>query len=144
MGKPQAHDLFLFSNIDGQFLSQDPFPFHESLTQVDAISPWKPYDFSNIFSPTIGSLQTEFQAEGSVQSTMDPLVADAFSNAAKPENLTTPCSLAFSLITKNNLKGFSAAELDIKLRVGYRKALMPSEGCRVDNKVLFSVLAEIS
>lgn len=57
---------------------------------------------------------------------------------------TTLCSLAFSLILKNNLKGYSAADLDLKLRVGYRYGSTLSEGCRVDNQILINVLAEIS
>ncbi|KAF2229315.1 hypothetical protein EV356DRAFT_456047, partial [Viridothelium virens] len=56
---------------------------------------------------------------------------------------TTLCSLAFSLIFMNNSKGYSIADLELKLRKGYKHGATSSEGCRIDNKVLFSVLAEI-
>jgi hypothetical protein len=32
----------------------------------------------------------------------------------------------------------------LKLRAGYRNGFVVTEGCRVRNKILFSVLAEIS
>ncbi|KAF2106199.1 hypothetical protein BDV96DRAFT_337192 [Lophiotrema nucula] len=57
---------------------------------------------------------------------------------------TTLCSLAFSLITTNNRKGIDPMQLEVRLRAGYRPGPTPSDGCRVDNKVLFTVLAEIS
>ena len=81
------------------------------------------------------------------QSTMDALMTEAFSNAVTAEDVsdtTTLCSWAFALVLKSNLKGYSAADLDIKLRVGYRNGATPTEACRVDNKVLLNVLAEIS
>jgi len=57
---------------------------------------------------------------------------------------TTLCTLAFSLVLTNNLKGYTADYLDAKMRSGYICGSNPSEGCRISNKVLFSVLAEIS
>ena len=77
---------------------------------------------------------------------MDALMTKAFSNEVTVEDVsdtTTLCSWAFSLVIKSNLKGYSAADLDLKLRVGYRHGATPTEGCRIDNKVLLSVLAEI-
>jgi hypothetical protein len=56
---------------------------------------------------------------------------------------TTLCTTAFSLVLESNRKGFSATDLDLKLRVGYRFSATPLEGCRVDNHVLLDVLAEI-
>ena len=56
---------------------------------------------------------------------------------------TTLCTTAFSLILESNRKGLSATDLDLKLRVGYRFSATPLESCRVDNQVLFDVLAEI-
>jgi hypothetical protein len=69
--------------------------------------------------------------------------AEATLTSEKSEN-TTLCSIAFSMIMKNNRKGYDAAELDLKLRAGYRNCIMWSDGCRIENKTLFKVLAEIS
>ncbi|KIW01241.1 uncharacterized protein PV09_07285 [Verruconis gallopava] len=69
---------------------------------------------------------------------------DAFTqrpNAVQSD--TTLCSAAFSLITMINRKGYNAADLDLKLRAGYRNGHAISDGCRVDNGVLLRVLTEI-
>lgn len=57
---------------------------------------------------------------------------------------TTLCSLALPLVMTNNRKGYSPVDLEIRLRAGYRCGIVASEGCRIENKVLFNVLAEIS
>lgn len=57
---------------------------------------------------------------------------------------TTACKIAASLITINNAVGYSAEELDSKLQVGYLVAGIGDEDCRILNRVLFAVLAEIS
>lgn len=57
---------------------------------------------------------------------------------------TTLCSTAFFLVMRNNRKGYTVADLDLRLRAGYRYGSTASEGCRVKNNVLFDVLAEIS
>jgi hypothetical protein len=56
---------------------------------------------------------------------------------------TTLCSFAFSLFMKNNNKGYTTADLELKLRAGYKCGATATGGCRVDNKILFRVLAEI-
>lgn len=56
----------------------------------------------------------------------------------------TLCSWALSLVLKNNVKGYSAADMDLNLRVGYIYGATPTEGLRIDNKILLNVLAEIS
>jgi hypothetical protein len=77
------------------------------------------------------------------------------STAAQSDNLfpvseynnsdgTTACKIAASLITINNAVGYSAEELDSKLQVGYLVAGIGDEDCRILNRVLFAVLAEIS
>jgi hypothetical protein len=114
---------------------------------VDTVLSWEPFDFPISPTPALESLQTGIQAESLVQLTGDTLSKELFTNTIPADdvlNRTTLCSSAFSLVLKNNLKGYSTADLDLKLRVGYRCGAAPSEGCRVDNKVLFSVLAEIS
>ncbi|KAL4786404.1 hypothetical protein BJX76DRAFT_118070 [Aspergillus varians] len=57
---------------------------------------------------------------------------------------TTVCAVALELVMKCNAKNLSISELDRLLRCGYRSARFQWEGCRVDNQVLFAVLAEIT
>ncbi|KAH8688901.1 hypothetical protein GQ44DRAFT_765631 [Phaeosphaeriaceae sp. PMI808] len=137
----------ILSSADAEAPIQDALQFFESLTQVDAVLSWEPFDFPNTSTPALEPLQSDIQAESLVQLTGDTLRTEAFSNTIPAEDVsdtTTLCSSAFSLVLKNNPKGYSAADLDLKLRVGYRCGATPSEGCRVDNKILFNVLAEIS
>ncbi|KAH8693647.1 hypothetical protein BGW36DRAFT_383451 [Talaromyces proteolyticus] len=56
---------------------------------------------------------------------------------------TTLCTVAIQIVSLCNKKNLNLLELDSKLRHGYRNARAPLEGCRVDNWVLLSVLAEI-
>ncbi|GKZ37423.1 hypothetical protein AbraIFM66950_008973 [Aspergillus brasiliensis] len=56
---------------------------------------------------------------------------------------TTVCAVALELVMNCNTKNLSILELDMRLRCGYRSARFQWEGCRVDNQVLFAVLAEI-
>lgn len=56
---------------------------------------------------------------------------------------TTLCSVAYSLILQYNRKGLNIVDLDLKLRAGYRMGSI-MEGCSLDNKLLFQVLADIS
>jgi hypothetical protein len=44
----------------------------------------------------------------------------------------------------NNAIGCSAEELESRLRVGYLATGIANEDCRILNRVLFAVLAEIS
>jgi hypothetical protein len=57
---------------------------------------------------------------------------------------TTACPIAFRLILQNNARGYSIARLESKLLAGYQIAGNESDSCRILNKVLFAVLAEIS
>ncbi|KAL5356940.1 hypothetical protein BJX96DRAFT_143647 [Aspergillus floccosus] len=57
---------------------------------------------------------------------------------------TTVCAVALELVMSCNTKNLSISELDMRLRCGYRSARFQWEGCRVDNRVLFAVLAEIT
>ncbi|KOC14696.1 hypothetical protein AFLA70_334g001021 [Aspergillus flavus AF70] len=56
---------------------------------------------------------------------------------------TTVCAVALELVMSCNTKNLSISELDMRLRCGYRSARFQWEGCRVDNQVLFAVLAEV-
>lgn len=57
---------------------------------------------------------------------------------------TTACRIAASLIISNNAIGYSAQQLESRLQVGYRVTGIANEDCRILNRVLFAVLAEIS
>ncbi|KAM0709327.1 hypothetical protein Q7P35_003365 [Cladosporium inversicolor] len=57
---------------------------------------------------------------------------------------TTACPIAFSLILQNNVRDYSFARLESKLLAGYQTPGSQGDGCRIHNKVLFAVLAEIS
>lgn len=108
------------------------------LSQTDVPLPWEFPDFH------AASASSHVEQFGQV--TMDALMTEAFSNAVTADDVsdtTTLCSWAFSLVLKSNLKGYSAADLDFKLRAGYKHGVTPTEGCRIDNKVLLNVLAEI-
>lgn len=143
----QKNHTPILSNIDAEAPIQDALQFFENLTQVDEVLSWEPFDFPNTSTAALMSLQTDIQTESLVQLTEDTLRTEACSNTIPAEDVsdtTTLCSAAFSLVLKNNLKGYSAADLDLKLRVGYRCGTASSEGCRVDNKILINVLAEIS
>lgn len=57
---------------------------------------------------------------------------------------TTACTIAMSVITQNNAKGYSTTELELRLLPGYLMTQSDNEDCRIRNRVLFAVLAEIS
>lgn len=59
-------------------------------------------------------------------------------------DLTTSCTIALGVITQNNTKGYSTAELESRLLPGYLMAQGANEDCRIRNRVLFEILAEIS
>ncbi|KAH7120886.1 hypothetical protein B0J11DRAFT_51280 [Dendryphion nanum] len=131
-------------DIDQHFLSTN-----KGSTQEDTFPPCELFDFSAFDTLDIELLQTRPQPQSEALAQF----AEESSAMGIPElamsmeetlDKTTLCSLAFSLILKNNVRGYSTADIDLKLRVGYRDAATPFEGCRVDNKVLFTVLAEIS
>lgn len=61
-----------------------------------------------------------------------------------PDDRSMLCSAAYELIMKHNKKGYDDFHLNIKLCGGFMKGRTPLEGCRVENNVVFSVLAEIS
>jgi hypothetical protein len=107
------------------------------------------WEFSDLFTASTCAsevLQMDVQAESSNHLNMESLLAQAFGDVLTTEvvsDTTSLCSWAFSLVIKNNSKGYSAADLDLKLRMGYRHGATPTEGCRIDNKTLLNVLAEI-
>jgi hypothetical protein len=73
----------------------------------------------------------------------DPISLVTQLQTASPEGLT-PCSVAYSLAYQYNRKGHEPAYLDFRLYVGYRECAVVGDGCAVENKILFGVLADIS
>lgn len=61
-----------------------------------------------------------------------------------PSENVMVCSTALSMIFRHNRKGLSLAELQKKLRPGMRSPSDDSTECRVDESVLFKVLADIA
>ncbi|PYH76445.1 hypothetical protein BO82DRAFT_407147 [Aspergillus uvarum CBS 121591] len=57
---------------------------------------------------------------------------------------TTLCAIADELITQYNTRGVELDEIRRKLWAGFSKGLTTEEGCRVQNRILFQVLDEIS
>jgi hypothetical protein len=72
-------------------------------------------------------------------STSTPTTVDQYSS-----DCSTACSIAFSMILSNNKRGYKLIDLESRMRAGYQNATIPGEECRVLNKVLFEVLAEIA
>lgn len=65
-------------------------------------------------------------------------------DAGDPSESTTACSIAFSMVLTNNKRGYEFIDLESRMRAGYQYGNVPGEECRVLNKVLFEVLAEIT
>lgn len=65
-------------------------------------------------------------------------------NETAREDRTMLCSIAYRLISQLNKRQYDDSKIDLKVRCGFRLGRTPSEGCRVDNEVLFAFLAEIS
>lgn len=117
--------------------TQDLF---ESLLQSQTLSMWdysSSLTYSQIAEPGGDTLQQASEQLLQPRNPEQELTDDA-------PTTTTLCSVAFSMIVKNNRKGYSQPELDLKLRAGYKCGLSASGACRVENKILFQVLAEIS
>jgi hypothetical protein len=57
---------------------------------------------------------------------------------------STLCSVAFSLVRQHNKRGVDMIEIGIRLWNGFIKGGVDGDGCKVENKLLFSVLEYIS
>lgn len=90
------------------------------------------------------SLPTE-QAPADLSMTEDlaGMIRRTDSTAGSVNNETTLCSIAFHLVVQCNKSGKDVLELETKLRYGYKMPALPGEGCRVDNRTLLAVLAEL-
>jgi hypothetical protein len=62
----------------------------------------------------------------------------------QPGETSTICSIALSLIFQYNYKGLSMAKLQTQLKPGMRAPSGASGECRIEDSVLFKVLADIS
>lgn len=76
--------------------------------------------------------------------TIDQCFLDTVVNLTSAEESSTVCSSALSLIFRHNRKGLSMAALQEKLRPGMIAASGASSECRIEDSVLFKVLAEVS
>ena len=77
---------------------------------------------------------------------IDPLVLNDFNCQASTNTAsrdTTLCSTAYELVSQHNNKGIDMIEIGIRLSNGFRKGDGDS-GCRVENKLLFDLLDDIS
>jgi hypothetical protein len=113
------------------------------------MQPWDFFDYSASLTSSSIFWQTHDDPESLEHSTITAgsLMTEALRNGVKAEDIsetTSFCSWAFSLVLRNNAKAYSVADLHLKLQMGYRFGATPTEGCRVDNKTLLTVLAEIS
>ncbi|USP73577.1 hypothetical protein yc1106_00851 [Curvularia clavata] len=107
---------------DTLILEQDSL----DLSQTDASLPWDLIDFSAASTSVSESAEANFHIQQ-----LGDLAQDAFStkesgNVENTSDTTTLCSWAFSLVLKSNRKGYSVADLDLKLRVGYRCGATPN------------------
>lgn len=59
---------------------------------------------------------------------------------AQKECDTTLCTVAYEMIRQHNKKGVDMIEIGIRLWNGFVKGDRDDEGCKVENKLLFSVL----
>ncbi|TAQ90593.1 hypothetical protein B7494_g1084 [Chlorociboria aeruginascens] len=65
-------------------------------------------------------------------------------SGSKSERDTTLCSVAYELVRQHNHRGLDMIDIGIRLWDGFRKGSKDDEGCKVENKLLFSVLEYIS
>jgi hypothetical protein len=85
-----------------------------------------------------------------LQSSLDVILGDFGSSVQNTEDsdesdkVTTLCSIAYRLAFQCNKRGLGDVELNVRMQHGFRPGRNSTEGCRVDNRVLLSVLSEIS
>jgi hypothetical protein len=147
LGEQRAPSSFLRAGAESESAVYDPPDFLQNPLGIESIPPWELVDLSTNQGSDIGALESMIDLQTLEQPRPNVPGAEALESPVQPEDIsegTTLCSFAFSLVMKNNKKGYNTADLDLKLRAGYRSGATTSGGCRVDNKILFRVLAEIS
>ena len=143
--EPKEQNESLLPTQENSF-SPNGLQWFGSPVDMNAFPSWEEFDSSSLETRDLGLSQTDKRFDPLTSFAESNPFNESSNNAALGEvsDNTTLCSLAFSLVLKNNRKGYSTTDLDIRLRVGYRLGETILEGCRIDNKILFSVLAEIS
>jgi hypothetical protein len=131
----------MFSSPDVEVGRSATRRYSKRLTLFDATLLWEMFN-----SPAKStSISESMEASNHFGAAEDRLAVEVGSKTMTPcteSAMTTLCTTAFSLVLESNRKGNSAKELDLKLRVEYKFSAIPLNGCRVDNNVLFEVLAE--
>jgi hypothetical protein len=145
--KPILSPLEAYLNLD----AVDPtlLPQQENRLMSPHLVEIVPFEASIDSSNYFGNIESTWHVHGS--SPITSIAAqgendiDTVEGSKIPwdEEDTTLCSVAFPLIMSSNRKGYSTADLDFKLRVGYRYKHATHEGCRIDNRILLRVLTEI-
>lgn len=78
-----------------------------------------------------------------------PRFCDTFLTYFEPTLLPTPdnsvlCSQARDLVDQYNISGQDIQDISFRLAAGFAPEINPGEGCRVDKRLLFEVLNDIS
>lgn len=129
------------------------FPYDSPLSDNQAACP-PSASTSAVGAPVVSQIHDETVAFPYVSPLSDnqaarpesasPLITGDFGhlNAAKSDSATTLCSVAYDLVRQHNKKGVDMMEICIRLYNGLIKG-DEGEGCKVENKLLFSVLEYI-
>lgn len=114
-------------------------------SQSTDLNTWLDYPIPNFYDPTVLERQSQTRLLEHLpldnQSTTRGDITMGLVNPILQD--TTVCAVAIQLVFHCNKKDLSMLEVDTKLRHGYRPPRSPLEGCRVNNWVLLTVLAEI-
>ncbi|KAF3210388.1 hypothetical protein TWF106_010684 [Orbilia oligospora] len=86
--------------------------------------------------------ETQSPQNSFFSTSVEPYGIGSFSGQASTAT-TTLCSVAYEMVLRYNHKAYTMEELDRRLRCGYLGGYLMDEGCSVDNKILFRILAEI-
>ncbi|PGG96323.1 hypothetical protein GX51_07887 [Blastomyces parvus] len=103
--------------------------------------PTASFSLSTISTPTLTALHLQDLIPPNFPASLLSSNIYTFSPA---DESTTPCTQAFVFISQQNFKGVDASVIERWLSRGFRKATDPTEGCRVENNLLFQLLDFIS
>ena len=96
------------------------------------------------FWPSFDSVLVESPVPYTLPSVAPVAPWPVLTNETAAEDQTMLCSVAYRLILQSNKRQYNDSQIDSRIRCGFKLGRTPSEGCRVDNEILFAVLAEIS
>jgi hypothetical protein len=147
-------------SVDHPYLMQISSAPYSTLPIHSPTSPSALYcELSSIDSdlpfPELQDLATQVEPNQSswdilLQSSLDNLFGGSQLSRQNTKHLceagekTTLCSIAYRLVFQCNKQGLGDTELNVKMQHGFQAGRTRLEGCRIDNEVLISVLAEIS